>query len=287
VVPYFKDRAESVHLEFYPVADEAKIDLELEKMMDFVRDVVSVGLKARKALKIKVRQPLSHITARVTEAYQKQAVSSFAELIREEVNVKEVEVSSKMDTYLNIVVKPNLKTLGKRFGPRINEVREAMSRINGKIIMRDVATTGAYKLELPDGIHELGRDDILVERENIEGFYVESDGDIEVMLSTIITPELKEEGMVREIIHAVQNLRKESGLAVDDKIRLSVSGSIDVCKAADRLKESLLRETLSISLQQEPLPNQSVFSLEGEEVRIGLELFQKGSGRMQAPEGMD
>lgn len=287
VVPFFKDRAESIHLELYPVADEKKIDLELEKMMDFVRDVVSVGLKARKALKIKVRQPLSHITARVTEAYQKQAVSNFAELIREEVNVKQVEVSSKMDTYLNIVVKPNLKTLGKRFGSRLAEVKEAMLQVDGKVVMREVAASGSYKLQLSDAIHELTKDNLLVERENIEGFYVESDGDIEVMLATTISPELKEEGMVREIIHAIQNFRKESGLAVDDKIKLSVSGSIEVCKATERLKDSLLKETLSISLQQDPLPNQSTFSLEGEEIRIGLELYQKGSGRMQAPEGMD
>jgi isoleucyl-tRNA synthetase len=287
VVPFYKDRPESIHLCDYPTPDEKKIDIELEKEMDFVRDVVSVGLKARKALKIKVRQPLSHITARVTEPYQKKAVSNFAELIREEVNVKDVEVSSKMETYLNIVVKPNLKTLGKRFGPRLNEVKEALSNVNGKVIMKDVVTGGSYKLELADGIHELTKDDVLIERENIEGFYVESDGDIEVMLSTIISPELKKEGLVREVIHAVQNLRKESGLAVDDKIRLSISGSNEVCEAVNTLKESLLKETLSVSLQSEPLQTSTKVSLEGEEVLIGLVLQQKGSSKMLQAEGMD
>ena len=287
VVPFQKDKPESVHLCDYPKADESKIDLELENEMDFVRDVVSVGLKARKALKIKVRQPLSHITVRVTEAYHKKAVSNFAELIREEVNVKEVEVSSKMDTYLNVIVKPNLKTLGKRFGQRLNEVKEALTKINGKLILRDVIANGVYKLELPDGIQELSKEDLLIERENIEGFYVESDGNIEVMLATTITPELKKEGLAREVIHAVQNLRKETGLAVDDKIKLSVSGSNVVCEAVNHLKESILKETLSVSLQSEPLQTSTRVSLEGEEAVIGLELHQKGSGRMLQPEGMD
>lgn len=287
VVPYDSTMPESVHLCDYPKADETKIDVELEKMMDFVRDVVSVGLKARKALKIKVRQPLARLTARVTDQYQKLAINNFAELIREEVNIKEVDVSSKMDTYLNIVVKPNLKTLGKRFGQKLGEVKDALAKTDGKAILHEIVISGFYKLTLPDGEHELTKEDLLVERQNLEGFYVESDGDIEVMLSTTITPELKNEGLAREVIHAIQNLRKESGLAVDDKIKLSVSGSNLVCEAVNQHKDSILKETLSVSLQSEPLQTSAKISLEGEEVSIGLELHQKGSGRMPQPEGMD
>ncbi len=289
VTKFFTDQLESVHLCMYPTADHSKIDLELEKRMEFVRDVVSVGLKARKALKIRVRQPLQSITVRVTETFQKEALSDFEEVVLDELNVKKLEICDSLSSYCQIKVKPNLKTLGKRFGPMMPQAKEAIEKLNGQDVIKALDEKGKVAIEVGDQRHELAKEDLLIERSSNEGYYVETDGQIEVMLVTTLTTELADEGIAREVVHAIQNLRKESDFLIDDKIKTVVFGSNRVCEAVFAQREYVAKETLSMSVSfaQEESSFTKTLALDGEEVTIGVTLASRGKTVFRRIEGMD
>ncbi|HPV86894.1 MAG TPA: isoleucine--tRNA ligase, partial [Caldisericia bacterium] len=231
VVPYDKTAPVSVHLCDLQKSDPDKIDKELERRMEFVRDAVSVGLKARKSIKIRVRQPLSKITIRATEPHQIEAINEFSELILDELNVKKVETCNSMNNYCQIKVKPNLKTLGKRFGAKLASVKEKIESEDGHAIISKLESNGKILLNVDGANEELSKEDLLIERNSQEGTFVDSDGQIEVMLTTTLTPELEKEGLAREVIHAIQGMRKEAGFAIDDKIKTAVTGSNAICEA--------------------------------------------------------
>ena len=287
VVPYDKTAPISVHLCDLQKSDPSKIDKELERRMEFVRDAVSVGLKARKSIKIRVRQPLSKITIRATEPYQIEAINEFSELILDELNVKKVETCNSMNSYCQIKVKPNLKTLGKRFGAKLTSVKEKIESEDGHAIISKLESDGKILLNVDGANEELSRDDLLIERNSQEGTFVDSDGQIEVMLTTTLTPELEKEGLAREVIHAIQGMRKEAGLAIDDKIKTVVTGSNAICEAVHSLKDYVSKETLSQSisfaLDKDPLL-QREFQIEGETLTVAIWLFAKGTGQSLRPE---
>ncbi|NLI39822.1 MAG: isoleucine--tRNA ligase [Caldisericales bacterium] len=288
VVPYDKTAPISVHLCDLQKSDPSKIDKELERRMEFVRDAVSVGLKARKSIKIRVRQPLSKITIRATEPYQIEAINEFSELILDELNIKKVETCNSMNSYCQIKIKPNLKTLGKRFGAKLTSVKEKVESEDGHAIISKLESDGKILLNIDGANEELSRDDLLIERNSQEGTFVDSDGQIEVMLTTTLTPELEKEGLAREVIHAIQGMRKEAGLAIDDKIKIVVTGSNVACEAVHFLKDYVSKETLSQSisfaLDKDPLL-QREFQIEGETLTLAIWLLARGAGQNLRPEG--
>ncbi|HPM44108.1 MAG TPA: isoleucine--tRNA ligase [Caldisericia bacterium] len=287
VVPYDKTAPVSVHLCDLQKSDPDKIDKELERRMEFVRDAVSVGLKARKSIKIRVRQPLSKITIRATEPHQIEAINEFSELILDELNVKKVETCNSMNNYCQIKVKPNLKTLGKRFGAKLASVKEKIESEDGHAIISKLESNGKILLNVDGANEELSKEDLLIERNSQEGTFVDSDGQIEVMLTTTLTPELEKEGLAREVIHAIQGMRKEAGFAIDDKIKTAVTGSNAICEAVHSLKDYVSKETLSQSisfvLDKDPLL-QREFHIEGETLTVAIWLFAKGAGQSLRPE---
>jgi isoleucyl-tRNA synthetase len=235
----------SVHLARFPELDEARLDLALEASMQAARNVVGLGLMIREREKIGVRRPLSLITVASTDAGVRAAVEQFQEAITGELNVKSVRVISDDSALSKVSAKPNFRTLGKRLGPKLKAVQEALAGFGAAQLSR---------LEAEGSIlvagEQLGPEDILVAREASTGGAVESQGGITVMLETRITPELYAEGLARELVNRIQNLRKQAGLDVSQRIRLVLAcdGVLGEVADSETLSELIVRETLASEL---------------------------------------
>ena len=212
---------ESIHLTDYPVADESMIDPELEENMDHVLKIVVLGRAARNESGIKNRQPIARMMVKapyeIPEFYQ--------EIITEELNIKKVEMTDDADSFISYTFKPQLKTVGPKFGKLVGGIRKALSEINGSAAMKELNEQGILTLDINGTEAVLSRDDLLIDMAQSEGFETQSDGKVTVVLDKTLTPELLEEGFVRELISKIQTMRKEAGFEVMDRIRLYVSGN--------------------------------------------------------------
>ena len=212
---------ESIHLTDYPVADESMIDPELEENMDHVLKIVVLGRAARNESGIKNRQPIARMMVKapyeIPEFYQ--------EIITEELNIKKVEMTDDADSFISYTFKPQLKTVGPKFGKLVGGIRKALTEIDGSAAMKELNEEGTLTLDINGASVVLSRDDLLIDMAQSEGFETQSDGKVTVVLDKKLTPELIEEGFVRELISKIQTMRKEAGFEVMDRIRLFVSGN--------------------------------------------------------------
>ena len=212
---------ESIHLTDYPVADESMIDPELEENMDHVLKIVVLGRAARNESGIKNRQPIARMMVKapyeIPEFYQ--------EIITEELNIKKVEMTDDADSFISYTFKPQLKTVGPKFGKLVGGIRKALTEIDGSAAMKELNEEGTLTLDINGVSVVLSRDDLLIDMAQSEGFETQSDGKVTVVLDKKLTPELIEEGFVRELISKIQTMRKEAGFEVMDRIRLFVSGN--------------------------------------------------------------
>ena len=215
------DAPESIHLTDYPVADESMIDPELEENMDHVLKIVVLGRAARNESGIKNRQPIARMMVKapyeIPEFYQ--------EIITEELNIKKVEMTDDADSFISYTFKPQLKTVGPKFGKLVGGIRKALTEIDGSAAMKELNEEGTLTLDINGASVVLSRDDLLIDMAQSEGFETQSDGKVTVVLDKKLTPELIEEGFVRELISKIQTMRKEAGFEVMDRIRLFVSGN--------------------------------------------------------------
>ena len=215
------DAPESIHLTDYPVADESMIDPELEENMDHVLKIVVLGRAARNESGIKNRQPIARMMVKapyeIPEFYQ--------EIITEELNIKKVEMTDDADSFISYTFKPQLKTVGPKFGKLVGGIRKALTEIDGSAAMKELNEEGTLTLDINGVPVVLSRDDLLIDMAQSEGFETQSDGKVTVVLDKKLTPELIEEGFVRELISKIQTMRKEAGFEVMDRIRLFVSGN--------------------------------------------------------------
>ena len=215
------DAPESIHLTDYPVADESMIDPELEENMDHVLKIVVLGRAARNESGIKNRQPIARMMVKapyeIPEFYQ--------EIITEELNIKKVEMTDDADSFISYTFKPQLKTVGPKFGKLVGGIRKALTEIDGSAAMKELNEEGTLTLDINGVSVVLSRDDLLIDMAQSEGFETQSDGKVTVVLDKKLTPELIEEGFVRELISKIQTMRKEAGFEVMDRIRLFVSGN--------------------------------------------------------------
>ena len=215
------DAPESIHLTDYPVADESMIDPELEENMDHVLKIVVLGRAARNESGIKNRQPIARMMVKapyeIPEFYQ--------EIITEELNIKKVEMTDDADIFISYTFKPQLKTVGPKFGKLVGGIRKALTEIDGSAAMKELNEEGTLTLDINGVSVVLSRDDLLIDMAQSEGFETQSDGKVTVVLDKKLTPELIEEGFVRELISKIQTMRKEAGFEVMDRIRLFVSGN--------------------------------------------------------------
>ncbi len=236
---------ESIHLCDFPAYNAEMVDPDLEKDMQLVLDASTLARSARNAANIKNRQPLSKMYVKADRPLNEY----YRAILADELNVKEVEEISDASGYINYTFKPQLKTLGPKYGKLINEIRNALLALDGSAAKKDLDEKGAVTITVSTGEIALGAEDLLIETKQTEGFESVSENNIIVALDTHITPELLEEGYVREIISKLQTMRKEADFNVMDNIKVWVSGNDKVAEIATKNAEEIKENVLAVSLE--------------------------------------
>jgi isoleucyl-tRNA synthetase len=242
---------DSVHLCTWPAYRAAEEDRELDERMDLVIRVVSMGRALRTAHALKVRQPLRAIHVATRDARARAALEEMADLVREELNVKEIRFDERESDLVEFRVKANFRSLGPRLGRDMQRAAQAIAALPLAAVL-DIEAGKRHVLEL-DGLAPLalGPEDVVVERREKAGLFVECSGALTVALDHELTPELVEEGLAREFVNRVQNLRKETGLRVTDRIRIGYRTSApEVARALRRHADAIRAETLAEALAE-------------------------------------
>jgi isoleucyl-tRNA synthetase len=227
----FGELPDSVHLRDFPVPDPALADADLEAAMEAVRLTVELGRAARAQAKAKVRQPLRRAVIVANEA-ERAAISARAELVRAELNVKQLDFVEQESELVSYAVKPNYRALGPRFGRRMPQVAAAIEALDPVHVAAVMAGGGQVGIAVDGDEHALGADEVSLSLQPLEGYEVEADAGHAVALQIELDDELKREGLAREIVHAVQNARKEAGLEITDRIELNLGGDEELLAAA-------------------------------------------------------
>ena len=235
---------ESIHLCDFPKVKEEWIDKELETQMKQLLDIVVLGRACRNTANIKNRQPIGTMYVKA----EKKMSEFYTDIIADELNVKEVKFADDVESFISYSFKPQLRTVGPKYGKLLGGIRQALTDINGTAAMNELRTNGVLKLDINGNDVELTEEDLLIETAQTEGYVSESDGETSVVLDTNLTPELIEEGFVREIISKIQTMRKEAGFEVMDKIVVYAHGNDkiqDVMKAhEDEIKSEVLADEM-------------------------------------------
>ena len=257
----------SVHLCDFPVANEDWIDSALEENMEEVLDIVVLGRSCRNSANIKNRQPIGKMFVKSHSVLN----DFFKEIIEDELNVKSVEFKEDVKDFTSYSFKPQLRTLGPKYGKFIGEIRNALAELDGNAAMDELNENGVLKLQLSTIEAELEKEDLLIETAQVSGFESASDYGITVVLDTNLTPELIEEGFVREIISKIQTMRKDSGYEVMDHIVLYQSGNDKIKEIIANNKDSIMEDVLADDIMFDTeCDNQKQWDLNGEKVTIGL-----------------
>ena len=239
-----KDAPESIHLCDFPTVNEAWIDKDLEADMKELLEIVVLGRACRNTANIKNRQPIGTMYVKA----EKKMSEFYTDIIADELNVKEVKFADDVESFISYSFKPQLRTVGPKYGKLLGGIRQALIDINGTAAMNELRTNGVLKLDINGNDVELTEEDLLIETAQTEGYVSESDGETSVVLDTNLTPELIEEGFVREIISKIQTMRKEAGFEVMDKIVVYAHGNDkiqDVMKAhEDEIKSEVLADEM-------------------------------------------
>lgn len=243
VVAFDKDAEESVHLCKWPEYVEADVDKNLEAEMDKAYTIVKLGRSARNAANIKNRQPLGMMLVSTDTL-----PDYYGDIVKDELNIKEVQLGADLSKYVNFEIKPNLPVLGKAYGKMIPGIRKAIGTMNQMDLAQRVNNGEVVTIDV-DGISiELNKENLLVTMQGLEGFAFAGEGELGVVLDTNITEVLREEGHVREILSKIQNMRKESGFEVSDKIHLHVSGNEMLENIIKKFEDQIKRDTLAIEI---------------------------------------
>ena len=263
-----KSAPESIHLCDFPAANEAWIDKELEDSMEDVLDAVVIGRACRNATNIKNRQPIGKMFIKADWKLN----DFFTAIIADELNVKEVEYKDDVRDFTSYSFKPQLKTLGPKYGKILNDIRKTLSELDGNKAMDELNTDGVLKLNVAGQDIELTKEDLLIEMTQMEGFVANSDKGITVVMDTNLTPELINEGFVREIISKIQTMRKDADFEVMDKIAVTVSGNDKIAKLMEDNSEQIQKVCLADSiLQGEAKGFVKEWDINGEKVSFGVE----------------
>jgi len=261
VKPFSRRAVESVHLCDYPIADPGAIDEQLSTEMALVREIASLGRNARMGAKLKVRQPLSLVEVVLADPSHQEWLADHAPLIREELNVKRVEFTEKADQYVSYTVLPDLKRLGPRLGRRLPALREVLSQTDGSQILAGLNADGHVTFMLSDGPVVLDAEDLQVRLKAKEGWAAAQGRSCVVVVATELTPELVSEGLAREVVHAIQNCRKEMDCQYTDRIRVAVITASPelhgaICSHQGYVEQETLSADLNCTLLPENTPNQ-------------------------------
>ena len=261
IAPFFMDRLyldlnsvtkkeafESVHLADFPKVNESAIDIVLERKMESAQTICSLVLSLRAKEKIKVRQPLQKIMIPVDNKQQKEEIEAVADLIKHEVNIKEIELLQDASDILVKQIKPNFKTLGPKFGKDMKLIASAISAFGADDI-KNIEQNGNIDVEINGKKINLGLDDVEITSQDIEGWLVANEGALTVALDVTINEDLRKEGIARELVNRIQNLRKDSGFEVTDRITVQLQKDDKIVEAVSSNEAYIKSETLTEDLK--------------------------------------
>ena len=232
---------ESIHLCDFPQVKEEWINKELEDDMEALLKVVVLGRAARNTANIKNRQPIGTMFVKA----EKEMDQFYTDIIADELNVKEVKFAKDVESFISYSFKPQLRTVGPKYGKLLNGIRTALTELNGTEAMKELKETGLLTLDIDGNRVELAEEDLLIETAQTEGYVTETDGDTSVVLDTNLTPELIEEGFVREIISKIQTMRKEAGFEVMDKIHVYAKDNQRIMDIMENHRDEIMSEVLA------------------------------------------
>ena len=265
---------ESIHLCDFPVANEAHIDAELEKNMDEVLKIVVMGRACRNSANIKNRQPIGNMFVKAPSALPE----FFVEIIEDELNVKKVTFTDDVSAYTSYTFKPQLRTVGPKYGKFLGQIQKALAALDGNAAMAELKANGVLALPSVDESVKLAEEDLLITMTQMEGYVTEGDNTVTVVLDTNLTPELIEEGFVREIISKIQTMRKEAGFEVMDQITIYHKSDEKVSGIFDRYGDTIKSDVLGVNVvadtagafADEPEVYSKEWNINGEHVLLGV-----------------
>jgi len=259
---------ESVHLCDFPAVHASWIDMQLEADMEAVLKIVVMGRACRNSANIKNRQPIGNMFVKAPAALE----DYYVKIIEDELNVKKVTFTDDVSAYTDYTFKPQLRTVGPKYGKYLKQIQQELAGLDGNAAMQALRDTGVIRL---DSIHEnvvLSEEDLLITMTQMEGYMTEGDQTVTVVLDTNLTPELIEEGFVREIISKLQTMRKEAGFEVMDKIAVSYTADAKAADVFARNKDTIQSEVLAVSLAADQLSGYSKeWNINGEKVTLSVE----------------
>ncbi len=263
-----KTAAESVHLTDFPEVCEAWINADLEAQMEEVLKIVVAGRAARAGSGRKNRQPLAKMIVKAQTALSEEC----CQIVREELNVKEIVFDGDVEEFLSYSFKPQLKTCGPKFGKQLGELRAALPQLDGAKAMAELNADGSIALELPSGRVVLEREDLIIQNEQKEGYFAVTDAELTVVLDINLTEELITEGFVREIISKVQTMRKDADFNVTDRIEIGIQGNDKLFALAEANREEICSDTLAIALSSTLSETAKEWDINGEKVTLSVKV---------------
>ena len=267
VVSLDKDAEESIHLCHWPKVDEEAIDKNLEKEMDLAYTIVKLGRSARNGANIKNRQPLSKMLVSTDSLPQ-----YYGDIIKDELNIKEVDFGADLSKHVNFEIKPNLPVLGKAYGKMIPAIRKEIASKNQMELAQKIKSGGTETINVNGTEIELNSENLLVTMQGLDGYAFAGEGEIGVVLDTHITDELREEGHVREIISKIQNMRKEKGFEVADKINLYVADNDMLISVIEKFKDTIKKDTLTVEIISGAERDYTETVINGEKLNLDVEI---------------
>ena len=262
-----KDQPESVHLCDFPTYDEKLIDKKLEEDMDSVLSIVVAGRAGRNTANIKNRQPIGNMFVKSNNNLD----NMFINIIKEELNIKNIEFKDDISDFTSYSFKPQLRTLGKKYGKLIPSISNYLKENDGIKLMSELKQNGSIKFTIDNQNIELSEDDLLIETAQMEGYVSESDKNITIVLDTNLTPELLEEGFVREIISKIQTMRKEAEFEVLDKITVYHNGNENIANIISKNIEQIKEDVLANDILSGPTDGYTKeWNINGEKVTLSV-----------------
>lgn len=257
---------ESIHLCSWPVACDSSIDKELEEEMSVAYKVVKLGRAARNGANIKNRQPLSKMLLST-----KSIPEYYGDIIKDELNIKDISFGADVSQYVNFEIKPNLPVMGRTYGKLIPQIRKAIAAQDQMKLAQSINNGEGVTINVEGNEIELNKENLLVTMQGLEGYAFAGEGELGVLLDTTITDELREEGHVREILSKVQNMRKDSGFEVSDKINLYVAGNETLESVVKKHEDTIKKETLSVEVLYNENREYTEVKINGEDFKISVE----------------
>lgn len=268
VLPFYKNVPVSVHLTSFPVCDKAFIDTQLGETMDRVINIVSLGRTARNACAIKNRQPLSELLIRADKF--DSLPEEYLDILKEELNVKKVAFISDSSGFASYEIKPQLRTLGPKYGPLIGKIREHLAQCDSSALVNAVRKGETVTVSIDNTLVAFKEEDLLISDKNKEGYQTVSEKGITVILNTELSQELIQEGLMRELVSKIQTMRKESGFNVTDHIAVTYSCGEKLAEVIEKYKSEIMQDTLADSITAGS--GSSLKDINGEEISLSLEV---------------